>query len=81
MVQHVDRRQPNRLTDPSCPRCFAPPDRVKAFSRTDATISFKCQTCEHTWSLPKPNPGPGGLMDPRPHRRSATAKNFPGHPG
>lgn len=55
MVQRTDeRRQPNRLPDPSCPRCFAAPARVKAISRDQRFVFFKCQTCEHAWSLAKP---------------------------
>ena len=66
MVQRLDdRRQPNRLPDPACSKCLAPPARVKVISRTDDVVHFRCQACDHTWSLPKPNPGPGGLLDSR----------------
>jgi len=60
-----DRRQPNRLPDPACPRCLAEPAHVKATSRSADAVSFACQECDHTWSLPKPNPGPGGILDSR----------------
>jgi hypothetical protein len=55
-VIDVDRRSPNRLPTPSCPRCGS--DRfVVAVIRTTKFVFFRCQSCRERELLPKVIPG------------------------
>ncbi len=46
----MDRRQPDRLPDPACTKCLAPPGDVKVTARSDEAIVLQCQKCGHRWS-------------------------------
>jgi hypothetical protein len=47
LLAAVDRRHPNRVSPPVCPRCGTD-DAVTVMKRTDAFVYFQCAGC---WEL------------------------------
>ena len=49
----VDRRRPNRVSPPLCPRCGTD-DAVIVIKRTAAFVYFKCEGCRAVLPMPVP---------------------------
>lgn len=50
---HADNRREDRLTLPSCETCRTN-GHVRAISRTDYAVYFRCAKCTQIFSRPKP---------------------------
>ena len=44
LLAAVDRRRPNRVSPPVCPRCGTD-DAVTVMSRSAAFVNFRCESC------------------------------------
>ena len=48
-----ERRTPRRLPDPVCPQCHAA--LVCVTVRTSHVVGYRCNACDETWDVPKPD--------------------------
>jgi hypothetical protein len=55
LIVKADRRSPNRLPTPDCPRC-GDEARVIGITRTAGFVYFRCNMCDELLVEPSPAP-------------------------
>jgi transposase-like protein len=65
-----ERRSLHRLPDPVCPQCQAALVRVTV--RTALVVGYRCNACDETWNVDKPESPPS---DPADRAESATNRH------
>jgi transcription elongation factor Elf1 len=53
LLAAVDRRRPNRVSPPVCPRCGTD-DAVTVMNRSSAFVNFHCESCRDLLPMPVP---------------------------